>query len=157
MTLDRWWIRHQSGVMIQVDSTWLSDCQVECNPVTAQTHCQIHIDLNSRAIIFSTWMYLVYTWYILGIYLVYTCYIQYRNIPSIFMVYTWYKAGIFQKKQAYTWYIQFVYVWNMHGIYMQYTCHYMIHTWDIHGISSRYHMKFDIDAIIMYSIDGFDR
>ncbi len=75
---------HESGILIQFD------CQAERNPMTAQT--KNHTDLNSRSFrgfMLSDWMYLVYTWYIPGIYQYILC-IYFVYMLSIYYVYTQY-------------------------------------------------------------------
>ncbi len=80
--------KNQSGIMIQID------CQDECNPMTAQT--KIH----TQGLSVPSYFLIGYTWYILGINLVYTsisyvysvciCSIYTQYILSIYSVYTLY-------------------------------------------------------------------
>ena len=79
--------------------------------------------------------FLVYVWYMYGIYHIY---VDLLHMYGICMVYVWYILGytIYMYSngytmyiQGYTWYIHNVYAWYMPGISMVY------HLTDIHGIS----------------------
>ncbi len=121
------------------------DCQVECNPMTAQT--KIHTDLNSRslsALPFSAtsanrWSICTcYTLYILNICNVYVDFIVY----TIYHVYTMY---------IYIYSIYHVYSFNMYtSLYIP--CIYMVYTMNIHWICRPQAYPLDIPSLVQMDL-----
>ncbi len=132
MTLDWWSIRHQSGIMIQLD------CQVECNPMPVQTKIRRPPQHQPRSVVLRNsrrpveHMHMIYIVYPC-IYMVYTiCIHGICRHHCIYHVYTMYIPCIYIVYIVYTWYIPLICIHH---------CIYHVYTMYIHGIYKEYSLN----------------